>query len=155
MEEEIKYRVGICGLYCGTCPSFLAYRKNDSAMIRKLCSDKGMSAEELRCDGCLSDRVSRHCGCSQGFRECAEAHGVSWCFECTDFPCERLRTFRDVHIVNDISHHEHVIEDLLDMKTQGMEQWISKQEVDARCPACGETQYWFNRTCSDCGAKVR
>ena len=40
----------------------------------------------------------------------------------------------------------------MDMKTQGMEQWISKQEIAARCPACGEIQYWFNRTCSDCGA---
>jgi hypothetical protein len=58
-------------------------------------------------------------------------------------------------VVNDISHHEHVIEDLADMKANGIEPWIAKQEKDNRCPACSKTLYWFDRSCSGCQREIR
>ena len=32
----------------------------------------------------------------------------------------------------------------------GIDPWIEKQEANSRCPACGKTLYWFDRSCSAC-----
>jgi len=155
MKEDVKKLVGICGLYCGTCPSYLAYRKNDSTRIERLSRDKGYSPDELRCDGCLSDRVSVHCrDCRHGFRDCAGEKGVTWCFECDEFPCRRLEDFTGVHVVNGISHHESVIDDLRYMKQHGIEAWVEIQDRKARCPLCGEVQYWFDAACPNCSGET-
>ena len=113
MEQDVSKLVGICGLYCGTCPSYLAYRKKDIEYMEKRSQEEGCSLDELRCDGCLSDNVSVHCkDCRHGFRACAADKQENWCFECDEFPCQRLKDFTGVHVVNGISHHEHVIDDL-------------------------------------------
>ena len=120
--------VGICGLFCGTCQAFPQY-----------------------CDGCLSDRVAAPCvQCSHGFRDCAKEHQVTWCWECADFPCERLKQFSKEHIVNGICHHEHIIEDLNFMKTHGVENWVDKQVQAHTCQQCGSLIVWFEQECPNC-----
>jgi len=156
MKQDVRKMVGICGLYCGTCPSYLAYRKNDMDQLEKMSQEKGYSIEEIRCDGCLSDKVSVHCvDCRHGFRKCAAEKQVKWCFQCDAFPCQRLEDFTDVHIVNGISHHKHIIDDLAYMKENGIELWVETQEKAARCPGCGETLYWFDRECASCQSQIR
>jgi hypothetical protein len=151
MKQNVKNLVGICGLYCGTCPYYLAYRKNDTACLTKLAQEECASIEELRCDGCLSENVSCHCkACRHGFRTCASEKGVNWCFECSEFPCQRLKDFTEIHVVNGIKHHEHVIDDLMDMKENGIAQWVERQDQAARCTGCGQVRYWFDRACPDC-----
>ena len=156
MKQDVSKLVGICGLYCGTCPSYLAGRKNDEEYLERMSRERGYSIEEIRCDGCLSDKVAVHCtNCRHGFRKCAAEKQVTWCFQCDDFPCQRLKDFTDVHIVNGISHHERVIDDLEYMKKHGIEAWVEAQEKAACCPACGEMLYWFERECSGCHTQVR
>lgn len=122
---------GICGLFCGTCPFFPA-----------------------DCDGCLSDRVHPDCAdCRHGFRDCAAAHKVTRCFECTDFPCSRLEDFSKIHIVNGICHHTHVIEDLKFMGEQGVQAWVDQQTQMHTCPSCGKLIIWYEQKCPDCEAK--
>ena len=78
MEQDLSKLIGICGLYCGTCPSYLAYRKNDIEYMEKRPHEKGYSLDELRCDGCLSDKVATHCNdCRHGFRTCAAEKQVT------------------------------------------------------------------------------
>ena len=146
----------ICGIYCGTCPHYLAPREHDSEQLETLSREKGIPIEKIGCDGCLSDRVSPHCvDCRHGFRQCAEEKEVTWCFECSEFPCQRLKDFINIHIVNGISHHEHVIEELQYMKEQGVERWVEKQATAGRCPQCGKELYWFSRQCPICHTKTR
>ncbi|MFC2021975.1 DUF3795 domain-containing protein [Chloroflexota bacterium] len=77
----------------------------------------GISIEEVHCNGCRSDKLIPSCvECPPGFRKCAREHKVTWCFEYTNFPYQRLRDFRDIHIEYDISHHEHLIDELQCMK---------------------------------------
>ena len=156
MEHDLSNLVGICGLYCGTCPSYLAYRKNDTEYMEKRSQEKGYSPDALRCDGCLSDKVAAHCmDCRHGFRACASEQKVNWCFECDAFPCQRLKDFTGVHVVNGISHHEHVIDDLQYMKTHGIHEWIKIQDKAAQCSGCGEVPYWFDHECSGCQRRIR
>lgn len=156
MKQDVSKLVGICGLYCGTCPNYLAYRENDIEQLERISQARGIAIEEIRCDGCLSDNVFPLCvDCRHGFRQCAADKMVTRCFQCHDFPCGRLRDFRDVHIVNDISHHAHVIEDLEYMKEHGVERWVEEQEKAGRCPQCGTRLYWFVRECPNCHTRVR
>lgn len=150
-HSEASKLVGICGLYCGNCPSYLAFRKNDMDRLVKMSTEKGLDIDDLRCDGCLSEHVATHCrNCRHGFRACAAAKKVRWCFECDAFPCRRLEDFKGVHVVNEVIHHEHVVDDLRDMKQHGLEQWVERQDQKSRCPGCGERLYWFDRECPEC-----
>ncbi|MGD8229421.1 MAG: DUF3795 domain-containing protein [Desulfobacteraceae bacterium] len=156
MEQDVSERVGICGIYCGTCPRYLAKRLNDAEEVENIYNETGVPVEQIGCDGCLSDTVFPTCkACKHGFRECAAEKGVTWCFQCEDFPCQRLRDFRDVHIVNGISHHEHVIEDLEFMRAKGVEAWVAEQEANSRCPRCGTPIYWHARQCPKCHLVVK
>ena len=155
-SADMKSIVGICGLYCGTCPIYLAHRKNDIDQLRKLSEETGVPIEKIYCDGCLSSNVFSRCAdCRHGFRQCAIENKVTWCFQCPHFPCKRLSDFRDAHVVDGISHHAHVIDDLQSMKEQGIEKWVERQSREARCSKCGTVLYWFARECSKCHAQVR
>ena len=126
--EEV---VGICGLFCGTCPSY---------------------ADGI-CSGCLSDNVKGECAeCRHGFRDCAKEHGITWCNECHDFPCQRLKDFKDVHVVNGISHHEHIIEYVAKQRDIGIAAWVKEQEKSNSCVTCGALTVWCERKCRKCGA---
>lgn len=119
---------GICGLFCGTCQAFPQH-----------------------CGGCLSDRVADHCiKCSHGFRDCAKAHRVTWCWQCETFPCQRLEQFSKEHIVNGICHHAHIIEDLQFMKEHGVEMWVTQQVQQHTCPSCNHLIVWFEQSCPNC-----
>ena len=118
----------ICGLFCGTCPSY-----------------------PDECGGCLSNRIAPGCDtCGNGFRSCAKEHGITRCFECGEFPCTRLKVFSKKHIVNNICHHEHVIDDLDKMSKIGVETWVKEQTNAYTCPGCGYLIPWFERSCARC-----
>lgn len=118
----------ICGLFCGTCPSYPS-----------------------ECGGCLSNRVAPGCDdCGNGFRDCAAAHGVTRCFACEAFPCARLEAFSRRHIVNGICHHAQVIEDLRSMGEIGVEAWVERRTREHTCPACGKLVVWFHHSCPNC-----
>ena len=147
---------GICGLYCGDCPYYLAHRLGDGEQLKALSRASGLPAQELRCDGCLSERVAPDCReCRHGFRACSAEHGVTWCFECSEFPCARLEDFSTRHVVGGIRHHEKVIEDLSFMREHGVDAWAGQQEHRSDCPVCGWQGYWFSKECAACGAKIR
>lgn len=113
----------ICGLFCGTCPCY----PDD-------------------CHGCLSQKLTPHCTiCSNGFRECAKKYNVTRCYECREFPCSRLETFSHQHYQNGIGHHELVIPNLEQMKSNGVENWVKEQTEKNTCPKCGKLIYWFDK----------
>ncbi len=154
-ESHDPALAAICGIYCGTCPSYLAPRREDAAQVRVVAERHGISAEEVTCDGCLSERVMKPCReCRHGFRSCTAAHAITRCYECAEFPCDRLKRFMDAHVVDGISHHRDIIEDLEYSRTHGVAALLRHQAERARCSTCGHTDYWFTRTCTKCGASL-
>jgi hypothetical protein len=147
--------VGICGIFCGTCPRYLASRDNDVEYLEKASRDSGFPIEEIRCDGCLSENVFPTCrDCRHGFRECAAENKVTWCFQCAQFPCSRLEGFLPSHVVNGVSHHARLIQELQYMKDRGIERWLEQQDRSGRCPRCGKMLYWYARECPSCRCQV-
>ena len=155
LVQETEKVVGICGLYCGTCPVFLAVRENDAEELKKISKSRSLPIKEVRCDGCLSDRVFEPCiDCHHSFRQCANEKKVTWCYECTDFPCQRLKEFKDIHVVNGVHHHKKVIENLQNIKKNGIERFVEEQEKKGKCPQCGKRLYWYLRECPICHIRV-
>lgn len=133
MQYNANEVTGICGLFCETCPTFA----------------------DGNCGGCLSDRVAERCvACIPGFRDCAREHGIVRCSECKDYPCDRLRRFKDCHVVNGISHHEHILDYVRDQRDMGVEAWVREQEALHTCPECGTMTVWCERKCRGCGKDV-
>jgi hypothetical protein len=154
--QEARNLAGICGIFCGTCPQYLASRENDTKQMARIARDENLPVSKVRCDGCLSDHVISFCkDCRHGFRSCARGKGVTWCFECADFPCERLQKHKEKHIVNGISHHAHIIDSLNFMKNYGVVAWVEQQDKAGSCPQCGKRLYWFTRVCPGCATQIK
>lgn len=155
MDPNKTSLAGICGIYCGDCPSYLAPRQGDSARLEEMARDQGREVEEVVCQGCLSNRVAAACrGCAAGFRDCAAEKGVTWCFQCAEFPCDRLRDFIPVHVVNGIVHHRRIVENLEFMRESGVEAWVEREDAAGRCSHCGRRVYWSALNCPHCGSDL-
>jgi hypothetical protein len=154
---ESKERLaGICGIFCGDCPKYLAPRLGDRETMEVIGRETGFNPEDQVCDGCLSDRVALECrDCKHGFRDCAAERGVTWCFECAEFPCSRLEEFKEIHVVNGISHHRFVVEELRFMKDNGVGPWVDRKTRASLCPECGRGVYWHSLACPSCSTPVR
>ena len=152
MDRNKTDLAGICGIYCGTCPSYLAPLQGDRERLAQMARDQGRDVEEVVCRGCLSDRVAAKCrDCAAGFRSCAGERGVTWCFECQEFPCSRLERFIPIHVVNNIVHHQRILEHLEFMRDHGVEAWVDREDRAGRCPGCDEPVYWSALDCPHCG----
>lgn len=152
MDGPLRNLLGICGLYCGNCPNYLAPRQGDLATLEALAAERGVAPAEQACDGCLSGNASGECrACAHGFRDCSREHGVTWCLECAEFPCQRLEDFRHVHVQNGISHHATVVEDLQSICQGGAKAWLARKAAESTCPGCGRRRYWYDRACPSCG----
>jgi hypothetical protein len=141
VEFELRELAGICGLYCGACPVYRAYKDKDRTLLQKLAAAGNILVEKIACDGCLSHNYRLYLPPDSSdceFRKCAKEHNVTWCFECNEFPCKKLRDFaRDGR-----AHHTAVIDNLKEMKSLGVEEWLKVQEKRWRCPNCGKKLHW-------------
>ena len=89
-----------CGIFCAACPRFYKY---------------GI------CKGCRVDTM--HDGC-EIYDCCVQLGGMDFCFECTLFPCERLKKFASYHPGENFAHYRHIaIENLLKIKEIGVDNW--------------------------------
>jgi len=99
--------ISVCGLNCAKC--------------------KLLAEDECKgCRGPLDQHWSPQCE----FLSCARERGHSYCFECADFPCEKIQAFAaDGH-----EHHKLAVENLKAMKAKGIENWIAEQPKVMFCP---------------------
>jgi hypothetical protein len=89
MAEEM---IGYCGYNCHLC----AARSDDPAVRqqlvdgwRRIFGHQDYTAENVKCDGCLSDGRLADKQCQ--VRPCAIERGVKNCAYCEDFVCEKVR----------------------------------------------------------------
>ena len=99
--------ISVCGLNCSKC---------------KLLA-------EGECKGCRGP-LDQHWSPQCEFLPCAREKGHSYCFECADFPCEKIQAFAsDGH-----EHHRLAVENMRDMKAKGIEKWTAEQPKAMFCP---------------------
>jgi hypothetical protein len=85
--------ISACGLECHTCECYLAHQEQDDVKKADIAIRWGknynadLKAEDIACDGCMSDGA--HFGwCDKcPIRACVVGKGYQSCAECADFPC--------------------------------------------------------------------
>ena len=64
-------RIPACGVFCGGCPTFTRERNP--------CPGAGKNFK--RCEKCTT------------FHLCCKVKGITYCYDCDDFPCKRFKSF--------------------------------------------------------------
>jgi len=111
-----------CGLDCFNCPS---HESNITEEYKHRVSDfLKIPVEETPCKGCRDEKgncrfvINKPCATW----DCVQEKGVTYCYECTDFPCEKLMpTFQGA----DYPHNMKVY-NLCRMKLIGIDKWIEE-----------------------------
>lgn len=135
-----------CGIYCGACETLHAFREDRVEEHAKLAQ---MEPDDVKCAGCKTEQIADYCiGCH--FRDCTRDKGIEFCFECEDFPCERLAAFRN----DKWPHHSSVLKNLEAIRERGLDAWLEEQAKRWSCPECGEAFSWYRRNCRNCGAAL-
>ena len=137
-------RLAYCGLYCGACPLFLATQAGALESV----ATGGVSAENLRCLGCRSEKVSVYClNCTM--KKCAAGQGLTSCADCTDFPCRALRAFD----CDGVPHHRGVVDALQACRAGGAAAWLRAQAARHTCAGCGGSLSYHDESCPACGRR--
>lgn len=132
MKEEL---IAPCGMNCGLCVNYIA-RKQDL-------NKKGF--KKTYCQGCLP----RGKNCLHMGDRC-EILGKGlfrFCYECKDFPCQRLKTLDKRYKAK---YHMSVIENLKTISELGIGSFLAKEEEKWKCPECGDTICCHNGLCLNC-----
>jgi hypothetical protein len=85
-----------CGINCSDCAAYKATQADDWDKLAEIAvqwseGDTKYKAEEMVCDGCLSNRLNIYCAtCSA--RDCALVNGYTVCSQCSEYICKKLHS---------------------------------------------------------------
>ena len=135
-DELGEWDISVCGLNCARCDVRLAglgdekLRDEIQGGFREEL-DMIVEAEKIRCGGCRGP-PEIHWSPDCEMTSCADEKRHRYCFECTEFPCEKLERFsRD-----GVAHHERTVDNLKRMRELGLERWIEEQRDRGRSVFC-------------------
>ena len=154
MKDNKKF-VAPCGLYCGACSIRVAHNRKDATLLAAMADGVSIylghkvEADDLACEGCLSDVVSISCRECK-IRDCAATKGLTRCSECPDAPCELIKTFNN----DGLPHHAEVLKNIERQREVGVDSWLAEQAKRWRCPGCSAETDWYANKCHSCGADL-
>jgi len=84
-----------CGLLCHKCDIFLAI--DDKNLVKKIAewfNENGYSdikPKDIHCKGCKGNKDKHWSPDCWIIKCCVDEKGLEFCYECKDFPCEKLQ----------------------------------------------------------------
>ena len=122
-RREQEALVAPCGMNCALCWAYQAqaYDLKKQGFNRKYCP------------GC--NPRGKHCLHMSKICETVGKGRVRFCYECADFPCERLKR---LDLRYRTKYHLSMIDNLRFIRDQGMEAFLRNQENRWTCEKCGE-----------------
>ncbi|MCW3994294.1 MAG: DUF3795 domain-containing protein [Candidatus Bathyarchaeota archaeon] len=94
-----KQMVAVCGLNCAKCEIFQASSNRDLAQKIvdwfKKERDTVVKVEDICCLGCRGDRAKHWSPDCWILKCCVDEKGLEYCFQCGDFPCEKLKEWAE------------------------------------------------------------
>jgi hypothetical protein len=124
-----------CGMYCGICSGYLAYRHHVPRIKGKI----------AYCSGCR--QRNKQCAHLKGECFLLRSNRVKYCFECPSFPCDRLKR-TDERYRRDFSASP--IENLKEIKEHGEIVFLENQETRFGCHRCGTLKSVHSGKCYVC-----
>lgn len=123
-----KEMIAPCGVNCLTCEEHLNEKKP--------C---------VGCRGPIEQITRKSCrNCSK--KECAFSKGLTWCFECDQFPCPRIKSFNKIYTNN---YGIDLVQNGFDAK-ENILKFLSKEKYKYTCENCGGIINQHNMVCSEC-----
>lgn len=137
-ESFTQDLIAPCGMNCNICNAYLALKHD--------VKNKG-----IRMPYCIGCRP-RDKKCAFLKKQCNTLmhHTVQFCYDCIKFPCQNLK-----HINSRYQKHFRMslLENLADIKKNGMKNFLKAQEQKWRCPRCGGVLCCHNGLCFHCDSE--
>ncbi|MFX1284771.1 MAG: DUF3795 domain-containing protein [Promethearchaeota archaeon] len=133
-DTTLEWDLSFCGLNCAACEIYLASHGDDELhdgllkFFQENFDSKITSVSCEKCRGMIDKCWTSECH----FRTCATDQGLTYCFECKDFVCEKLEEFGKQPPAS--PDHGNTVENLKKMKEMGVEEWITSQKEVKFCP---------------------
>ncbi len=109
--------------------------------------------EKNKCEGCRGNDELKMPGCVKcAINRCdarTDSH-VDLCYVCAQYPCKRLKELDKRYKAK---YSMSMLENLADIKTQGMDAFLQQQSERWTCPNCGSVICVHRGRCSSCGSK--
>lgn len=133
MPEKIEAgMIAPCGVNCLACSAYLDSNKP--------------------CHGCRApiEQITRRSCRNCIKKKCAFERGLRWCFECSRFPCARIKSLGQRYRQN---YDVDLIQNSSDAK-QDMDSFLYAQRECFACKSCGGVIDQHHRRCSECGKSI-
>ena len=133
MKTEL---IAPCGMNCRICIVFFGYTM--SGKKRK-----------MKCIGCKP--TGKSCAHLKKYCKKLTKKEIEYCHQCSDFPCKQLQKLDNKYRERfDMS----MIDNLKDIKENGMKKFLQKQEEKYKCPKCGGVICVHNGKCYSCDTMI-
>lgn len=133
--KDSENLIAPCGMNCGICAGYLAFKHD--------IKNKGVKMSY--CIGCRPR--DKKCAFLKKRCDLLTHNKVTYCYECKDFPCERL-----IHIDKRYRTHYKMsmIGNLKFIRKNGIEKFLKKEKQKWKCPKCGDVISCHNGICFNC-----
>ena len=136
----------VCGLFCPSCSIFIGTRE-DPERLKVMAKRLNRSVEELQCHGCRSEKRCFYCDTMCTIAKCAAEKGVTFCGECTEYPCKDLKQFK-----TEMPHRIELWKTHQRIKEVGYEKWYAEMIEHYSCKKCGTINSAYDIACRKCGS---
>jgi hypothetical protein len=139
-----KKLAAVCGLFCPACNVFIG-TKEDPERLNVMAKRIQRPVEELRCNGCRSEKRCFYCESKCIMAKCASGKGVDFCGECAQYPCKDLKAFQAEmpHRIELWKSHDRI-------KEAGWVKWYAEMIEHYSCPRCRTINSAYDLKCRKC-----
>jgi Protein of unknown function (DUF3795) len=145
MHVPNKQLAAVCGLFCPACHVFIG-TQYDPDRLRVMALRFQRSFEELKCNGCQSEKRCFYCESKCTMSKCAAARRVDFCGECAEYPCKDLKAFQA-----EMPHRIELWKAQARIKEVGYEKWYAEMVKHYSCKKCGTLNSAYDLKCRKCG----
>ena len=145
--------VGRCGLYCGACGIYRAYKDNGE-YLEKLAKHFECPPEKVRCEGCMI--LTSECwGYDCKIVQCLRNKGLEFCYQCSQYEdgsCEKFGKLAEGYLKDGVDLRAN----LERIRKSETEEWLCENEEKYKCPVCEKPLPvgLMKRKCYHCGANL-
>jgi len=140
--------VGRCGLYCGACSIYRAY-KDDGERLKRLAARFKCPSEKIRCEGCQI--LTPECwGNDCRIVQCLKAKNYEFCYECPKYEersCEKFEKLAKGYLEED---NVDIRANLEKIKIGKVKEWLKESKKRFKCPYCKKPLPTGSKKCYNC-----
>jgi len=144
-----KDLAGRCGLYCGACSIYRAY-KDGGEYLKRLSEHFKCPLEKVRCEGCQI--LTPECwGNDCKIVQCLNTKGYAFCYECPKYEehsCEKFEKLAKGYLEEDNVDLRSSLEKI---KSGKVKKWLQASKKRFKCPTCKKPLPTGAKKCYNCG----